>query len=195
MGIYNKLAAIQGELIAPKGQRNSFGKYNYRSCEDILKAVKPLCEKYGAMIYITNDLEAIGDRYYVTALVTFIDLETGEKIESKAHAREEEAKKGMDGSQITGSSSSYARKYALAGLFCIDNEKDSDATNTGDVPATIGIAKVNTLRKRAQDAGMDETWLAKKFDRERIEEFSEKQFKCCMDKWDKVLESWNSKDN
>lgn len=131
MGIYNKLATIQRELIAPKGQFNAFGKYSYRSCEDILKALKPLCDQNQSMIFITNDLESIGDRNYVKAIVTFVDLETGETITSSAHAREEEDKKGMDGSQITGASSSYARKYALAGLFCIDNEKDSDATNEG----------------------------------------------------------------
>ncbi len=132
MSVYKKLAAIQGELIAPKGQHNDFGKYNYRSCEDILKAVKPLCEKNDCMIYITNELKIVGDRYYVEAKVTFVDLESDEKIVSTAQAREEESKKGMDGSQVTGASSSYARKYALAGLFCIDNEKDSDATNNGD---------------------------------------------------------------
>lgn len=129
MGIYNKLATIQKELIAPKGQFNAFGKYAYRSCEDILKALKPLCDENGCVVFITNDLESIGGENYVKALVTFVDLESGEKITSSAHAREEKEKKGMDGSQITGSSSSYARKYALAGLFCIDNEKDSDATN------------------------------------------------------------------
>lgn len=132
MGIYNKLATIQKELIAPKGQFNAFGKYAYRSCEDILKALKPLCDENGCLVYITNDLENIGGENYVKAIVSFVDLESGEQITSSAHAREEKEKKGMDGSQITGSSSSYARKYALAGLFCIDNEKDSDATNQGD---------------------------------------------------------------
>lgn len=127
--IYAKLAEIQKELFVPKGQKNSFGGYNYRSCEDILKTVKPICEAKGCVLFITNDMENIGDRNYVKATVTLYELETGEKIESTAHAREEAEKKGMDGSQITGSASSYARKYALAGLFCIDNEKDSDATN------------------------------------------------------------------
>lgn len=132
MSIYEKLARVQRELIAPKGQRNDFGKYNYRSCEDILKALKPLCDEVGAVVYITNGLEERGGRIYVRADVRFVDLETGEELQSIAHAREEDTKKGMDGSQITGASSSYARKYALAGLFCIDNEKDSDATNRHD---------------------------------------------------------------
>lgn len=131
MGIYNKLATIQKELIAPKSQFNAFGKYAYRSCEDILKALKPLCDENGCVVFITNDLENIGGENYVKAIVSFVDLESGEQITSSAHAREEKEKKGMDGSQITGSSSSYARKYALAGLFCIDNEKDSDVTNEG----------------------------------------------------------------
>jgi hypothetical protein len=130
MSIYTKLANIQKDLFVPKGNRNDFGKYNYRSCEDILKVVKPLCEEQGCVLFITNNLVDIGNRIYVEAVVRLVDCESGETIESKAHAREEETKKGMDGSQITGSSSSYARKYALAGLFSIDNEKDSDATNT-----------------------------------------------------------------
>lgn len=130
MSIYSKLANIQKDLFVPKGNRNDFGKYNYRSCEDILKTVKPLCEEQGCVLFITNDMQEIGGRNYVKAIVRLVDTETGEMVESTAHAREEETKKGMDQSQITGSSSSYARKYALAGLFSIDNEKDSDATCT-----------------------------------------------------------------
>lgn len=132
MGIYAKLSEIQDRLFVPKDQKNDFGKYNYRSCEDILKAVKPICKEIGCVLTITNELVNIGDRNYVEATVRLIDLEDATEVISKAHAREEETKKGMDGSQITGASSSYARKYALAGLFCIDNEKDSDATNKGD---------------------------------------------------------------
>ena len=130
INIYQKLANIQAELFVPKGQKNDFGKYNYRSCEDILKTVKPLCEKNKCVLMITNCMKQIGDRNYVEANVILQDLESDTFITSVAHAREEVEKKGMDGSQITGSASSYARKYALAGLFCIDNEKDSDATNT-----------------------------------------------------------------
>lgn len=132
MSVYQKLSNIQKNLFVPKGQRNNFGKYNYRSCEDILKAVKPICEEQGCILFMSNNLVNIGNRNYVEAVVRLIDLESGEEITSTAHAREEETKKGMDGSQITGASSSYARKYALAGLFSIDNEKDSDSTNTGE---------------------------------------------------------------
>lgn len=129
MNIYNKLSEIQKNLIAPKGQRNDFGKYNYRSCEDIVKALKPLLDENNCVCYMTNEMEQIGDRIYVKAIVKLVDLDSGESIVTTAHAREEQDKKGMDGSQITGASSSYARKYALSGLFMIDNEKDSDATN------------------------------------------------------------------
>ena len=128
-----KLLNIQLELKAPKNQKNNFGGYKYRSCEDILEAVKPLLKKEKLIMRITDELINIGERYYVKATVILTD---GNKtIENTAYAREEETKKGMDGSQITGASSSYARKYALNGLFLIDDVKDSDATNTGNEPS------------------------------------------------------------
>lgn len=125
-----KLVAIQGELKAPKGQYNSFGKYKYRSCEDILEAVKPLLVKHGLLLTITDDVMMMGDRIYIKATVTITDGESS--VSNSAFAREEDTKKGMDSSQVTGASSSYARKYALNGMFCIDDTKDSDATNTGN---------------------------------------------------------------
>lgn len=124
------LAQIQSELKAPKGQRNTFGKYNYRSCEDILEAVKPLLTERGLVILITDDIVQIGERYYVRATATIYDSE-GSYISNSALAREEAVKKGMDASQITGATSSYARKYALNGLLAIDDTKDADATNRG----------------------------------------------------------------
>ena len=127
MNIYEKLSNIQNELKAPKGQFNKFGGYKYRSCEDILEAVKPICKKYGAVLVIADKLENIGDRYYIKAMVDLIDVEEeNASICNTAYAREEESKKGMDGSQITGTASSYARKYALNGLFNIDDTKDAD---------------------------------------------------------------------
>lgn len=147
MTIYEKLSNIQKELIAPKGQRNDFGKYNYRSCEDIIHALKPLCDANKCLVFMTNDLMQVGDRTYVKATVTLADLESDATIVSTAHAREEEVKKGMDGSQITGASSSYARKYALAGLFMIDNEKDSDATNKGDSEQPKKGKRVDTVEE------------------------------------------------
>lgn len=130
MSVCLKLMQVQSELKAPKGQYNSFGKYKYRSCEDILEAVKPILSKHKAVVTISDAIVVIGERYYVEATATFIDAETGEYQTTTAYAREEESKKGMDGSQVTGASSSYARKYALNGLFCIDDTKDSDSTNT-----------------------------------------------------------------
>lgn len=132
MSIYTKLSKIQEELKAPKGQYNSFGNYNYRSCEDILEAVKPICRKNGCILILSDNLECIGGRYYVKSIATIVEIESGEREIVTAFAREDEVKKGMDGSQITGASSSYARKYALNGLFNIDDTKDSDVTNTHD---------------------------------------------------------------
>lgn len=129
MTLYEKISDIQLRLKAPKSQYNSFGKYNYRNCEDILEAVKPLLNEHKLYINIYDTVEYIGNRYYIKATVTVSDGES--TITSQAYAREEESKKGMDGSQVTGASSSYARKYALNGMFAIDDTKDSDTTNTG----------------------------------------------------------------
>jgi hypothetical protein len=130
MSLYQKLLRVQTQLKAPKNQYNIFGKYYYRSCEDITEAVKPLLAEENLVMTISDELTLIGDRYYIKATVTVIDGETGEKHEVHAYAREAESKKGMDESQITGAASSYARKYALNGMFAIDDTKDSDATNT-----------------------------------------------------------------
>lgn len=119
-----KLIKIQSELKAPKNQNNTFGKYKYRSCEDILEAVKPLLSREGLLLTLTDTIEQIGNRFYVKATVKLTD--GTETVENTAYAREEETKKGMDGPQVTGTSSSYARKYALNGLFCIDDTKDAD---------------------------------------------------------------------
>lgn len=126
MGVYEKLLAIQTELKAPKAQFNNFGKYKYRNCEDILESLKPILAKNRATITISDDVVSVGNRIYIRATAKIVDTETGESVETTAYAREEESKKGMDGSQLTGSSSSYARKYALNGLFAIDDTKDSD---------------------------------------------------------------------
>lgn len=129
MNVFEKLAQVQQGLKAPKGQYNSFGKYHYRSCEDILESVKPLLGATKAALTISDSMEFVGDRYYIIATASFTDTESGEAICVEARAREEQEKKGMDGSQISGAASSYARKYALNGLFCIDDSKDNDSTN------------------------------------------------------------------
>ena len=126
MGIYEKLSAIQQELKAPKGQFNSFGKYKYRSCEDILEAVKPICGKYKTALVLLDDIKEVGGRFYVMAQAQLHDCESDGAVTATAYAREPVEKKGMDDSQITGTASSYARKYALNGLFCIDDTKDAD---------------------------------------------------------------------
>ena len=126
MSVYEKLSKVQTELKAPKGQYNSFGKYKYRSCEDILEAVKPLNAKHGVVLTVGDEVVEISNRFYVKATATFVEIESGEKIINTALAREDDSKKGMDGSQITGTASSYARKYCLNGLFCIDDTKDAD---------------------------------------------------------------------
>jgi len=124
----NQLAVIQNLVKVPKGQFNSFGKYKYRSAEDILEAVKQVVNPMGFSITVSDTIINLGDRYYIKATAT---LTNGKEMWSTdGYAREEESKKGMDGSQVTGASSSYARKYALNGLFALDDTKDSDATNT-----------------------------------------------------------------
>ena len=122
------LVKIQQELKAPKNQVNSFGKYKYRSAEDIIEAAKPICHKYDCSFTISDEVVLIGDRIYVKATAT-LHKNDGDYIATTGYAREEEVKKGMDSAQITGAASSYARKYALNGLFAIDDTKDADATN------------------------------------------------------------------
>ena len=130
-GPYVMLSEIQSKLKAPKSQFNDFGKYHYRNCEDILEALKPILHEYGAHVIIFDEVVFIGSRYYIKATV---QLKHGEKVidQAMAFARETEVKKGMDEAQVTGSASSYARKYALDGLFAIDDTKDADTTNKGN---------------------------------------------------------------
>lgn len=127
--IREKLMTIQSELKAPKGQYNNFGKYRYRSLEDIMEAVKPLLKENKCVLTVQDEIEAVSNRVYVTVYAKLLDCESDEEIIVTASARESENKKGMDDSQVTGATSSYARKYALNGLFAIDDTKDADATN------------------------------------------------------------------
>ena len=126
MNVYSKLLDVQAELKAPKGQTNTFGNYKYRSCEDILEALKPVLKKYDATVHISDEIVVCEDRFYVKATATFTDLESLTDVSVSAFARESKEKRGMDDSQITGAASSYARKYALNGLFLIDDTKDAD---------------------------------------------------------------------
>lgn len=128
----DKYMNVQSELNAPKNQFNKFGNYAYRSCEDIYNAVKPLLMKYQLVLTLDDELVLIGDRYYIKATARLTDAETKENVSNTSYAREEENVKGQISAQITGATSSYARKYALNGLFLIDDVKDADATNTHD---------------------------------------------------------------
>lgn len=138
-----KLLKIQTELVCGKNQRNTFGNYNYRSCEDILEAVKPFLKELELTLRLQDELVYIGERYYIKATAILSDGK--DEIVNTAYAREEETKKGMDGSQITGASSSYARKYALNGLFLLDDVKDSDATNEGEKKQSKKEVKVEPI--------------------------------------------------
>lgn len=134
-----RVIAVQSQLKAPKNQRNDFGGFNYRSCEDILEAVKPLLKAEGLCLTITDDIVMLGDRYYVKATATLTDGERS--LPNQAFAREPEERAKMDGSQVTGSASSYARKYALNGLFAIDDTKEADTLNHGTPIKAIDTTK------------------------------------------------------
>ena len=168
----DKLMRIQAKLKAPKGQRNTFGNYNYRSCEDILEAVKPLLAEEGCTLTLSDEIELIGDRYYIKATATL--KSDKEEIQVSAYAREEQAKKGMDSAQVTGATSSYARKYALNGLFCIDDNKDPD---------TDGYTK---QKKKAQESAKAEEKITAEMEKNAIELASDREVKTFMDMCEKL---------
>ena len=142
--IHEKLQGIQSSLKAPKGQTNKFGGYSYRSAEDILTAVKPLLAEYACTLVISDDIVGVEGRVYVKATAVLAESESDYSIQVQGFAREAESRKGMDDSQITGSASSYARKYALNGLFAIDDTKDADATNDHGKKPKTPMATVST---------------------------------------------------
>lgn len=208
MNVYEKLIKVQAELKAPKSKFNSFGKYKYRSLEDILEGVKPLLEKNKASLVIADSIEQVGDRYYLKATATFIDTENGESVSNSALARESADKKGQDDSQITGTASSYARKYALNGLFLIDDTKDADTdeahvekearaekakddeknealvTDIGDMK--IAPVKVNVLKGDIDSGLMNEEKMLAYFKVEKLEDVTEKQFSDYVQKRNKA---------
>ena len=145
--IHTKLLSIQSTLVAPKNQNNAFGNYKYRSLEDILKAVKPILSKVGMTLTISDEITQVADRIYVTATATLTDIETGQAIEAVASARESLEKKGMDSAQITGAASSYARKYCLNGLFCIDDTKDADTMDNSYYQSDLLIIEFSELNE------------------------------------------------
>ena len=194
-----KLALIQQELCAPKNQYNSYGKYNYRSCEDILEGLKPCLEKVGCALTITDEIVQVGERYYVKATATLHDNETDKKISNVAYAREELTKKGMDASQITGAASSYARKYALNGLFCIDDVKDADARDNRQKEAkaqkqaeaeiqniensVIDEIKAKALIERCTKESVDISTVLEFCEKKTLEEITEKLYSDINNKW------------
>ena len=200
-----KLALIQQELCAPKNQYNSYGKYNYRSCEDILEGLKPCLEKTGCALTISDELIVVGERYYVKATATLHDNETDKKISNVAYAREELTKKGMDASQITGAASSYARKYALNGLFCIDDVKDADTRDNRQKEAKaqkqaeaeqkeienqlINDVKVKVLIGKCESENVPVEKILKLYKVTAIENITEKMFRNIIDNFEKIKES------
>ncbi len=191
----NTLIEIQSELKAPKGNYNSFGKYKYRSCEDILEAAKPLLRKHNAFLILSDSVEAIGGRYYVKATAVYNHDKFS--VQVTAFAREEDAKKGMDGSQITGTASSYARKYALNGLFLIDDAKDADtdeykkqtdpAAAKYDDSALIDAKMATAIRYKLKQTGSDEASFLDYVGATTVEKMTIAQYKKGTAALDKML--------
>lgn len=204
--IYEKLLQIQTKLKAPKSSYNKFGNFNYRNYEDILEALKPLLEEEKAVVIMRDEVVRIDDRYYIKAVVRFIDCETGEAIEGYAYAREEREKKAADTSQVTGAASSYARKYALNGLFCIDDAKDEDnpqgAKKTTNKTKNVSqrdasqidlpqgqekidekrIQIIKNLTEKYKDRGMKIEKLLKMYQLKDIADMTTQQYSDCINK-------------
>ena len=201
-----KLMRIQTKIKAPKNLYNSFGKYKYRNAESICEAVKPFLEAEGCVLLLSDEIVAVGDRIYVKATATIKDCSSDMEISVSAFARESEEKKGMDDSQITGTASSYARKYALNGLFLLDDTKDADsdeyhqqskakeeaeeferqAEDVGNMK--IASMKVDAIKKKCADDGVDVQKVLALYKIERFEDMKEKQFRNAMDNWEKIKE-------
>lgn len=214
MKISEKLMRIQTQIKAPKNLYNSFGKYHYRNAEGICEAVKPYLEKENCALLLEDEIREVGGRVYVQAYARLMDCETGEKICATALARESEEKKGMDASQITGTASSYARKYALNGLFLLDDTKDADtdeyAEQNGasqgkgkkevsaeeqDKKDTEALAKekisevyVKALASRCEKEGVPETLIHSLYGVKALKDLVNSQYCNINDNWDKILE-------
>lgn len=204
MGIHEKMMHIQTTLKAPKNLYNSFGNYKYRNAEGILEAVKPLLAENKMSMYITDDVQAVGDRVYVKATVKILDTETGEWVETSALAREALNKKGMDDSQITGTASSYARKYALNGIFLLDDTKDADTdenqkerkaradkqTDDNNAEAIRGMKiskiKQDTLLSLCDEMAFDINKILASYHHESISEITEGEYQYIVSNKDKA---------
>lgn len=178
MNIYEKLMNIQIELKCSKNQRNSFGNYNYRSCEDILEALKPLLNKYRCTLTISDELQNIGDRYYIKATARLINLDEVESIENTAYARESDDKKGMSAEQVSGSCSSYVRKYCLGGLLLLDDNKDADTNEyKNEADQTEHLMLINQFNDLADETNLNRDALYKKLGVSSNSELSNEQLK------------------
>lgn len=204
MTIHEKMMRIQTTLKAPKNLYNSFGNYKYRNAEGILEAVKPLLAENKMSMYITDDVQAVGDRVYVKATVKVLDTETGEWVETSALAREALNKKGMDDSQITGTASSYARKYALNGIFLLDDTKDADTdenqkerkaradkqTDDNNAEAIRGMKiskiKQDTLLSLCDEMAFDINKILASYHHESISEITEGEYQYIVSNKDKA---------
>lgn len=175
-----RLSMVQAELKAPKNQFNKFGRYKFRNCEDILEAVKPLCFKNGLVLVLTDQIVNIENRFYIEATAKLYDTESEQTLEVKASARESETKKGMDESQITGASSSYARKYALNGLFDIDDTKDADTNEFKSNASKMLHSDIEKLEKLALQKGVKCEQLLKKYKVAKLQDLTPEQYESCM---------------
>ena len=184
MGINEKLMRIQTQIKAPKNLYNSFGKYNYRNAESICEAVKPFLEKENVSLILVDDMVAIGNRYYLKATARLLDNENNENIEVSAFAREPEQKKGMDESQITGTASSYARKYALNGLFLLDDTKDADTDEyhnqtyqqANENKTTVTSEQVGKLKLEMIRTGATEQYICEYYKLNKLIDMTQEQY-------------------
>lgn len=206
--MFRKLMNIQTKIKAPKNLYNSFGKYKYRNAEGICEAVKPYLAEEGCSLTLTDEIIEVGGRVYVRATATLYDNETGNNIHVSALAREAEEKKGMDESQITGTASSYARKYALNGLFLLDDTKDADSDEhhteveekqkrakeeeahdkvVADISKMkIPQMKIDIIKKKCLESGIPEEKVLKLYKIKSFEDMTEKQFRNASDNWEKI---------
>lgn len=172
--MYNKLIELQAKVKAPKGQTNNFGKYKYRNIDDILEAAKPAMAELGLALLLTDTIEQIGDRYYVKATALLTDGKA--TVENTAYAREPISKKGMDEAQVTGTSSTYARKYALAGLLLLDDSKDADSASPENNDPVITKQQAETVLTLLNDSGRNQDKFMEYFQVKSIDNLTNSQF-------------------
>lgn len=184
--VEGKLLEIQTRLFVPKGQKNDFGGYNYRSCEDIEKQVKPLCLEYNCTLTLQTQLEQLGGRLFVKAIACLYDNDSQKGVMCNGFAEIGESKKGMDQAQLTGAATSYARKYALAGLLLIDNEKDADATNKHgkdseeEVHETISAQQINAINAELIRTGVSESKILDSVKKKGLHELTQADYVSLM---------------